>query len=94
MPTGHALVGLFMLALAVSGYVHFAIHGLTLDSDWWDGVLSRILGGAIGLMVVPAVVIIPWRLIQKLRGTVSNTPISVGGFLFVILAGMWLLGAG
>ena len=88
----HALLVLFVLGLAVSAYVHFAIYGYTLGPRTWGRSLGETLGGGFFLAALPVIVIVPWRLAQRRRGP-TNAPIAVGAILFTIVAAMFLKGA-
>ena len=85
----HALLVMFVLAMAISAYNRFAIGGgnilNTID-------LAEAFGGGSFLAALPAIVIVPWRLIQKRRGR-TNAPIVVGAILFAAFALLTLKGA-
>lgn len=89
----HALVALFILALVASGYVQFATRGLILGPRSWPVSLSLIAGGALALIALPALVVIPWRLIQRRLGTITDTPVVVGVIVFILCAIFLLKGA-
>jgi hypothetical protein len=88
-----ALAVLFIIALFVAGYIHFVIYGVTLGPRSWGRGLGEFLGAALSLVALPAIVIVPWRLIQRRLGTVTNAPLVVGTVLFLIYAGLMLRGA-
>lgn len=69
---------MFVAGLAVSVYIHFGIGG--------GGNLPFSLGFAFGFAALPAVVIFPWRWVQKRRGKFTDMPIIVGAAIFIILA--------
>lgn len=90
---GRALAVLFVLALFVAAYIHFVIYGVTLGPRSWGRGLGGFLGAALSLVALPAMAIVPWRLIQRRLGVATNTPIIVGAVLFLIFAGLALKGA-
>jgi len=87
-----ALFALFVLALAVSGYVQFANRG-AFELYSWDISAGLIIGGALFLVALPAIVIIPWRLIQRHSGTITDMPVMFGGAVFFLCAILLLNGA-
>jgi hypothetical protein len=89
----HALLALFAIGLAVSGYTHFGIHGYIVGPNFWWSGLPLIVGGAFGLVILPAIVIIPWRLIQRRIGRITNGPIVGGLMAFALVATFSLVGA-
>ena len=88
----HALLVLFVIGLAVSGYVHFEIEGHALGPRTWGRSFGIVAGGALMLAALPALVIIPWRLTQRRRGA-TDAPIIVGAIVFVIFAFLSVNGA-
>lgn len=93
IPTGPALLILFVCALAIAGYIHFGIYGVTLGPHSWGRGLGEAIGAALGLFAIPAVVIVPWRAIQRRHKVVTNTPILVGTLFFAFWAALALKGA-
>ena len=82
--TWRAILVLFIVGLLASSYSYIGLKGHTISAQYWDASLSRILGGGTGLTILPAIVIIIWRWIQRRRVT-NNNPIIFGVVIFAII---------
>lgn len=90
--TWHALLGFFIIGLAVASYIHFAIQGHVLGPSNWGRSFGTVVGGALSLVALPAIVIVPWRLVRR-RRRATNTPILIAAILFAIFAYSSIKGA-
>ena len=88
--TGWFLVALFAASLLIVAAVNLVARGIPISTASAGGIL----GGAVTLMGLPALVAIPWRMIQDRRQRYSNAPIVVASVVFVLANFWFLLGAG
>ncbi len=82
--TRYALVVVYVIGVALSAANLFGVQGQHLTGDT---IRSALVGGLVIVLVVAAVAV-PWRLLQKYRGRVTNAPIVAGVSILIIL---WLL---
>jgi len=85
---------LLLAALGATALAQYAIPGAAGGAPGTaEAVAAGLLGGAATLLVLPAVVVIPWRHVQARRRQITNTPLYVGTALFALLALVALIGA-
>lgn len=67
-------------ALGIVGYIQFSVYALR------PGLvsLSEMLGAAMGLMVLPVLVVVPWRVLQRRSGRYINNPLLAAVAVFVV----------
>lgn len=78
---GRFLFLLIVIGLLLSVYADYIRYSHTRI----DFGIEEVIGGALGGAFLPAVVILPWRLLQRRTGQFTNAPVIVGGVLFVLL---------
>jgi len=81
------VAALLTAALASYGIPQSAAFTLTMEGG------TKLAAGAGSLLILPAVLVIPWRQLQLTRRNVTNTPLYAGTALFAIMAGVTLVGA-
>lgn len=54
-------------------------------------LLGQALGGAAAVMIIPAIVVIPWRLIE-LRWRATGTPLLVGALIWAASLALIMMG--
>jgi len=80
--TGHAILSVFVGALAVQ--VYFLLFAkLSLSAT------DRLVSFS-SMVLLPTIVIVPWRMIQKRLGPATNVPIGAGGMIFFCLAAIFV----
>ncbi len=84
-----AISAMFLISVAVLCYVQFVLYGFPIDVV----ALSGIAGGALPIVIGPALVILPWRFFQKRRQTFSNASIAVGALIFIAFLVFYVRGA-
>lgn len=79
---GRFLFALFLISLGVSSANQYALHKELLT----PGTLGKIAGGAFALILIPTLIVVPWRLLQRRRKT--NAPLRTGfvSFLLIVVA--------
>jgi|GEM_PF-6966893 len=82
-----AAAALLTAALARYGVTESVPFSLTAETA------SKLAAGAATLLVLPAVLVIPWRQVQLTKRNVTNTPLYAGTALFAMLAFVALVGA-
>lgn len=82
-----ALAALVIAAIASYGIPASASFALTTEAA------TKLAAGAGTLLILPAVLVIPWRQVQVTRRRVTNTPLYAGTALFALLACVALVGA-
>jgi hypothetical protein len=82
VPAGRFLIVLFLLGLCLYGFVEFWIFQKPFSSRNIQGTI----GGAIPFALFPSLIVVPWRLIQRRSGRLTNVPIFIGGALAILIA--------
>ncbi|MGD1933464.1 MAG: hypothetical protein ACFB0Z_02970 [Candidatus Phaeomarinobacter sp.] len=82
-----ALAALVTAGIASYGIPPSASFALTTEAA------TKLAAGAGTLLILPAVLVIPWRQVQITKRNVTNTPLYAGTALFVLLALVALIGA-
>lgn len=75
---------LFPIALTISGIAQFMVSK--------EASTAEIIATALGLVALPALVVVPWRLFQRRAGKMTNTPAVAGTILFLIVSGLLMIG--
>ena len=87
--TWRALLGMFLVSLAVQAFRLFNGPQKAAESVIGSNLVEMI-GAAIGLMLIPALIIAVWRGIQSRRRQ-TNSPILVGGIVYLLLVlSVWI----
>ena len=73
-------VVLFVVALAFELSVAFGLAGAPAD---WQ-IVGFAVGTALSRLILPALVVVPWQLLQKRSGRITRTPVMVGAIVFVL----------
>jgi len=81
------VAALLTAALASHGIPQSATFALTAE------VATKLAASAGSLLILPAVLVIPWRQVQLTRRNVTNTPLYAGTALFAVMAFVTLIGA-
>ena len=81
IPAGRVFLTFATVAVGFASYMHFGLLGYRV------GVASvgEVIGAALFLVAIPALVIVPWRIFQRCRGVITNAPILVGAIAFIVL---------
>lgn len=82
-----ALAALLTVALASYGIPTSATFTPTTEAA------TRLAAGAGTLLILPAILVIPWRQVQLTRRNVTNTPLYAGTAVFAMMAFVTLMGA-
>lgn len=82
-----------LLAAALTRYGIPAAQPFEATFEATSETATRLAAGAATLLVLPAVVVIPWRQLQLTRRRVTNTPLYAGTALFAALVFVALVGA-
>jgi hypothetical protein len=83
------MVFLVLTALGVSGYIGIQLEGNALSSR----TLGEMVGGAGTLVILPALIAVPWRIFQQRRGEESDAPFLWASITFAVLAALSIMGA-
>jgi hypothetical protein len=82
IPAPRFLVGLFFLGLLLYGAIEFWVF----EEPFTKPNIQETIGGAIPFVLFPSLIVVPWRLIQRRSGRLTNTPIYTGGAFAILLA--------
>ncbi|CDO61383.1 hypothetical protein BN1012_Phect3171 [Candidatus Phaeomarinobacter ectocarpi] len=81
-----AVAALLIAALASYG-IPQSSFALTAETA------AKLAGGAGTLLILPAILVVPWRQVQLTKRSVTNTPLYAGTAVFAMMAFVALVGA-
>jgi hypothetical protein len=79
MTTREYILRLYLISCMLSGFVLFFLKGSPVTAMSVSGAL----GGGMGLILLPALVVVPWRRFQSKYGKETDRPFIVGLAVFL-----------
>jgi hypothetical protein len=87
--TSTTLLVMALIALGVASYIKFVVYGYPIAIVNLGGAV----GGALALVILPILVIVPWRFVQRRREKITNVPLFVGTMVFIAMIALSINGA-
>jgi hypothetical protein len=80
--TTYGYIGrLYLASCLFSGFIAFFLKGTPVTATSVGGVI----GGGMGLILIPALVVVPWRRFQSKYAKETNRPLNAGLVVFLVL---------
>jgi hypothetical protein len=85
MKTGQFLGLLFLVGLLISAHIFLYIQGNVIGYR----SVGHILGGAVTLLILPTLIVVPWRFFKRKNSVAVNAPLFVAAVAYIVLAVLW-----